>query len=160
PLPSGGGEPYTIHHGQGYSRWRHQRMGIHSDLCAFVPLDVPVKVYHLTLQNMSARRRQVSVTLYVEWVLGDVASRHTLHLVTRPSLGTGGLVATTAFRPVYGSRIAYLDLSGGTPQTVPADRAEFLGRNGTLTHPAAMRREALSGRTGATLDPCAAVRLQ
>ena len=44
-------------------------------------------------------------------------------------------------------------------RTFTADRAEFIGRNGTLANPEAMNRTKLSGKIGAALDPVQPYRL-
>ena len=44
-------------------------------------------------------------------------------------------------------------------RTLTCDRGEFIGRNGNLRRPAAMSRTRLSGRTGAAMDPCAALQV-
>jgi cyclic beta-1,2-glucan synthetase len=60
--------PYLVRHGQGYSRFEHAARGIELDLLQYVPLDDPIKISRLTIRNMSARPRRLSVTVYVEWV--------------------------------------------------------------------------------------------
>jgi cyclic beta-1,2-glucan synthetase len=159
PLPSGHGGRYLVRHGAGYSAYEHRRHAVTSTLLLYVPTTDQVKVFHLTLQNNSKRRRRVTVTLYVEWVLGENQSRSHLHVVTSRDPVTGAVLAHNAFREDFGPRVAFLDLHPGTERTVTGDRGEFLGRNGRLREPAAMRRRSLSDRTGAALDPCGAVQV-
>ena len=65
---------YTARHGFGYSRFTHTAHGIATELLQFVPLDAPVKLSRLVLHNQSGRARRLSLTAYVEWVLGPSRS--------------------------------------------------------------------------------------
>ena len=159
PLPAGGGQPYTVRHGQGYSVFEHARNGLASTLLVFVPPADEVKVFHLTLRNHSTVARRYTVTVYVEWVLGENRSRSQPHVVTSRDPETGVLFARNAFRQEFAHRVAFLDLDPGEAKTATGDRTEFLGRNGKLARPAVMRRVSLSGRTGAALDPCGAIQV-
>ena len=165
PLPMGGGRAYTVRHAQGCSVFEHAREGIASSLRLSIPPDQPVKLFHLTLRNTSPARRSLSVTLYVEWTLGEHRSRTRLHVVTSREPATGAVLASNAFREAFGDRVAFVDLASGRDagvrsRTVTGDRTEFIGRNGSLDCPAAMSRDVLSGRVGAALDPCGAVQVQ
>jgi cyclic beta-1,2-glucan synthetase len=160
PLPAGGGQPYTIRHGQGYSVYEHARDGIESRLLVYVAAAEPVKVFQIALRNTSKRRRQLSVTIYAEWVLGENRERTGPHIVTSREPTTGALLASNAFRDAFANRVAFLDLFGGERRTLTGDRTEFIGRNGSLRAPAALEREELSNRTGAVIDPCGAVQVR
>ena len=50
--------PYIARHGQGYSRFEHTSHGISLDLLEFVPLDDPIKISRLTIENLSGRPRR------------------------------------------------------------------------------------------------------
>jgi cyclic beta-1,2-glucan synthetase len=149
--------PYVVRHGQGYSRFEHTSHGIALDLLQLVPVRHSVKVSRLSLENRSDRTRRLSVTAYAEWVLGVSRSGSAPHVVTDIDPATRGLFARNAWNGEFADRIAFADL-GGRQTSWTADRLEFLGRNASLDHPAALERGTeLSGRTGAGLDPCAAL---
>jgi cyclic beta-1,2-glucan synthetase len=149
--------PYVARHGQGYSRFEHTSHGITMQLLQFVPLDDPIKISRLRLENHSARPRRLSVTAYVEWTLGASRSATAPFIVTDLDAETGALFARNAWNTDLGERVAFADLAGR--QTAwTGDRAEVLGRNGTLDHPALLERGGrLSGQVGGGLDPCAAL---
>ncbi|MCX6904815.1 MAG: cyclic beta 1-2 glucan synthetase, partial [Verrucomicrobia bacterium] len=158
PLPARGATPYVIRHGFGYSVFEHTENRIASELTVYVALDAPVKFAVLKLRNLSSRPRRVSVTGYWEWVLGDLRPKSLLHLQTEMDPKTGALLARNLYNSEFAERITFVDVNDVT-RTFTGDRKEFLGRNGSLAHPAALKRERLSGKVGAGLDSCGAVQV-
>ncbi|MGH7388557.1 MAG: GH36-type glycosyl hydrolase domain-containing protein [Candidatus Rokuibacteriota bacterium] len=149
--------PYVARHGQGYSRFEHTSHGIFLHLLQFVPLEDPVKISRLTIENRSSATRRLSVTAYVEWVLGRSRSAAAPLVVTEIDPDTGALLARNAWNIDFGDRVAFADL-GGRQIAWSGDRTEVLGRHGTLDHPALLERGGRpSGKVGAGLDPCAAL---
>lgn len=156
PQPARGRNTYVCRHGFGYSVFEYTQSGITSELCVFVATDAPIKIAVLKVRNDSGRSRRLSATAYCEWVLGDSREKGQMHVGTEVDPQCGAVVARNPYSIDFANRIAFLDVNDSA-RTVTGDRAEFLGRNGDTTDPAAMRRTRLSGKVGAGLDPCAAV---
>ncbi|MDQ6621616.1 MAG: cyclic beta 1-2 glucan synthetase, partial [Pseudomonadota bacterium] len=156
--PCGGAAPYVTRHGFGYSVFEHIEDGIRSELTVFVALDAAVKFSSLKVSNHSGRMRRLSATGYVEWVLGDLRARSAMHVTTEIDSGNTALYARNPYNSEFADRVAFFDVDNAT-RSVTGDRTEFLGRNGTLRDPAAMRHTRLSGKVGAALDPCAAIQV-
>ena len=148
---------YMARHGQGYTRFLHNSHGILLDLVQFVPPDDTIKISKLTLRNSSNRARRLSVTGYVEWVLGNSRSASAPHIVTEIDAQSGALLARNSWNSEFAGRVAFADL-GGKQTSFTGDRTEFLGRNRGPENPEVLERGGpLSGNVGAGLDPCAAL---
>ncbi|HEY5366302.1 MAG TPA: cyclic beta 1-2 glucan synthetase, partial [Casimicrobiaceae bacterium] len=152
---------FTTRHGFGYSVFEHAANGVHSELTQFVVLDAAVKFFTLRLTNDSERPRKLTATCYVEWVLGDLRAKSAPNIITRVATDSGALYARNPYSNDYANWIGFLDVDeiprGASSFT--CDRAEFIGRNGSLRQPAGLARTRLSGRFGAALDPCAAIQV-
>jgi cyclic beta-1,2-glucan synthetase len=148
---------YAARHGQGYSRFEHHSHGIALALLVFVPLADSVKISRLTIRNTTQQTRRLSVTAYVECVLGATRSAAAPYMVTELDMASGALLVRNPWGNISAGRVAFADL-GGLQDAWTCDRREFLGRHGTLARPAALLGLAsLRQRAGAGLDPCCAL---
>jgi Cellobiose phosphorylase len=159
PLPACGQSGYVCRHGFGYSVFEHYEAGISSELFTYVAMDAPVKFLVVKLHNHSGCPRQLSLTGYWELVLGEWRHANMMHVVTETDPHSGALFARNAYGRECNDRVVFVQVSE-LERTMTGNRTEFIGRNGSLASPAAMGRERLSGRTGAGLDPCAAIQAQ
>ena len=157
PLPCSSGQPYQTRHGFGYSKFIHDFDGIASELTVYVDINAAVKYSVLKLRNHSVRSRELSVTGFVEWVLGDLKHKSQMHLVTQRDAVSGALFAFNPYSLEFSQRTAFFDTLDAASFT--ADRAEFLGRNGSMARPEAMQRTDLSNKVGVGMDSCAALRV-
>ena len=152
-LPNPGKSNYHCVHGFGYSEFHFAEDGIFSSMTVFVDAEEPVKYIHFKIKNLSGRLRKLSITGFVEWVLGDIRSKTAMQITTEVHPDTGALLAGNAYNSDFGNFISFFDVDDPA-KSYTSDRAEFLGRNGTYKNPEAMGKAKLSGRTGAAHDAC------
>ncbi|HEX8552378.1 MAG TPA: glucoamylase family protein [Abditibacteriaceae bacterium] len=160
PLPIRENDAYRTRHGQGYSIYEHNSHAIEQTLTVFVPQDedggAPVRVQRLRLRNGGSRRRKISVMSFNALTLGTTNEETITNIVTSWDESERVLLARNAYHPAFGHKVAFFAMSPA-PLSHSGDRLEFLGRNGSAQKPAALGRATLSNRTGAALDPCAAL---
>lgn len=154
PRPPDHDAACEIRHGAGYTSWTTRSHGFEQRLTVFVPADGPVKIARLQLRNLWDRPRRVTATYYVEWLLGGLRSIADPHIVTAWDPAGPCLLASSAWSADFGERAAFL-ASTLRPHGVTTDRREFLGAEGDLRMPAALRRWGLSGRAEGATDACA-----
>jgi cyclic beta-1,2-glucan synthetase len=157
PAPAGAPVTCTVTHGAGATTFAQEHAGIASLLTVGVPEHDAVKLSILRLTNRGANTRRLTITTYAEWTLGAQRehTRHQVHTAFEPALGA--IFARNGFDPQFAEQVAFHALSEPI-SAHSGDRRAFLGRNGDLASPAALRNDgALTGATGAIFDPCAAL---
>ena len=149
---------FVVRHSAGETRFSRITRGIRHDLDVFVDVDDPVKFSLLTLTNTSEFPRALSVFSYNDWALGPPRDGQTWHVVTTYDPQNATILARNVYSEEFGRRIAFAQASE-TPWSATGSRASFIGRNGSMSFPAALRQLTLEERFGPGLDPCAAMQL-
>jgi cyclic beta-1,2-glucan synthetase len=163
PLPIREKDAYRARHGQGYTVFEHNSHAIGQELTVFVPVGAdgsgdPVKICRLRLRNDSGRQRRLTIAYFAEWVLGSVREDQQVHVQTSFDAPSGAILATQFWNGNHGGYPAFAAASPRA-SSYTGDRTLFLGRNNLSPKPAAMQRTRLDNRTGAGLDPAAALEL-
>ena len=158
PAPIDDGR-YLVRHGAGESTFEHEHDGIHTVLHLGMPHDAAAKLSRLRLTNVSNVSRRISITAFVEWTLGSRREDTQYQVRTRFAPEQQAILAQNTFDAQFAEWTAFLAVSEPV-SSYSANRHSFLGRNGSLTDPAALRRNALDGMTGVALDPCAALQFE
>lgn len=153
PVPGG---RHVTRHGFGYTTYSLEMDGVEIEQTMFVPLEDPVKVSIVKLQNNSAVRRTLRLAWYGEPVLGNDRYSASRHLITELD-DSGALVVRNPWSPLFAGQVAFVDMDG-LQDSWTGNRTEFIGRQGTLAAPHGIAgKGTLSGRTGPGLDPCLAM---
>ena len=158
-----GTDPRRVRHGQGYSIYENNTHGVEHRMEVWVPIEgnslSSSRVSQIRLRNFGKTARRISLIWYVEWTLGTDREDTSPYIVTSWDEQSGAFMARSPFRPIQPSSLAYM-LTSETPKGYTGDRAGFIGRNGSLDAPAAMRAIRLDRICGAGLDPCGALRFE
>ncbi|MDP2369964.1 GH36-type glycosyl hydrolase domain-containing protein [Rhodoferax sp.] len=156
PGPAPAQADYTVHHGLGYSVWHLNTHELEQEVCMFVPQHDPLRVVRLRLYNTSNRQRRLSVYGYNRWVLGVTPADTQDQIQTEFNASAQALVARNPDSGEYAQHLAFSALAQIDGMDWSADRAAFVGQNGSMAAPDAVRAGGPLNHTIGTL-PCAAL---
>jgi len=150
--------------------FRRRDTEIETQLEITVSSEDDVEVRRLTMTNHSRHTREIEVTSYAEIVLArpedDLAHAAfgKLFIETEFDAQSAGLLFSRRPRAADESRMVAFHVLGvdgprlGGAVEWETDRARFIGRGRSAANPIVMDGRALSGTTGAVLDPIGALR--
>ena len=124
----------------------------------YVPLEDPIRISRLTIRNISGRPRRLSVTAYVEWVLGTSRAAAAPFIVTEMDARDGRDVRAQSLERDVRRRAWPSRTSPAARPTGPATG----GNSSAVTAPSRNPRRCVARsrsrrRVGAGLDPCGAL---
>jgi len=159
PFPVRGKNTYVCRHGLGYTVFEYLEDSIQTEMTVFVSPEDPVKYTVIKVKNTGELKRNLSVTLYYDLVLGCLERKNDMHIITETDRNTGALMARNPYNTEFPGYIVFMNVNEGK-RSFTGDKAEFIGRNNSISNPQAMKNSRLSGRVGAGFDPCLSLQVQ
>lgn len=150
--------PYLTTHGFGLTTIEHIENGILTSVSFHVDHEAPIKFISIKITNLSGKNRRLSATGYVEWVLAENRSKSMMHVNAEFQMPEGAILAKNQFNTDFQEYVSFF-VTDEKKYTFTTDRKEFIGRNGSLDKPEALRRTQLSGKSGAGNESCAAIQV-
>lgn len=150
--------PYLTTHGFGYTTIEHIENGIFTSVSFHVDDTEAIKFINIKIINKSGKNRRVSATGYVEWVLAESRSKSIMHLSAELQMPEGAILARNQFNTDFQEYVSFFT-TDEKKYTYTTDRKEFIGRNGSLDKPEALKRTQLSGKSGAGNESCAVIQV-
>jgi cyclic beta-1,2-glucan synthetase len=167
PQPTGGAVRYWFD--EAMARFMRRDGALTTTLEVAVDPDHAVEVRGVGLRNDGTVERQVDVTSYLELVLGsaptDAAHPAFSKMFVQTTIEEGVLLAWRRKRDasdpgIWAAHALVVEGDTGGEREHETDRACFIGRDGSLSDPAALQPGArLSGTTGTVLDPIFSLRV-
>ncbi|WP_379969711.1 GH36-type glycosyl hydrolase domain-containing protein [Ectobacillus sp. sgz5001026] len=157
PKPNGDGRSYKVTHGFGQSAIEQLDGDIVHTMEITVPTEDPLKLMQLRLKNTSEEEKTISITYYVEWVLGVLREAQAPFIVTEWENGT--LLAHNLYQETFRDATAFLHIAASGTVSYTGDRTDFIGR-GKAQRPAALFQDKLSMKVGTFSNSCGAVQAQ
>ena len=157
-LRPGRGQIYQVRHGFGYSVFAHAELDLEQSMTLFAAAEDPVKLWLLSIRDHSGRDRELSVTLYVEWVLGALKEQCSPYVVTQYNSQTQLFSARNIYSEFEQQHPAFIFASESV-SSFTGDKKGFLGVGRSISYPLGLAAQMLSGDIGACLEPCGAIQI-
>ena len=158
-LRPGRGQGYQVRHGFGYSVFSHAELELEQSMTVFAAVDDPVKIWLINIRDHSGHNRKLSVTLYAEWVLGNLREQTAPYIVTQYDPLPGIFSAKNVCAESGQQHPAFL-FSSESVTSYTGERKGFLGVGRSICYPSGLAEKQLSGETGACYDPCGVIQME
>ncbi len=155
PLPLLGEEnaEYEIRYGINYCTYLTHAFGITLELTLYIDDRVAIKYYRVKLTNNTGNNKILSLFGYFELLLGSLAQETKKHFSFEIQSGNT-LVASQNYWHQFVEKRTIVGIVTGADE-FSVSREEFLGRNGTINDPAALKRIGLSSDIVSEEEPAA-----